>query len=74
MCGCAGTYSYNKINQKWSGENRGYEVTDNEVNEKRIKRVVNKVRKNQNLGIENIDDYIYTVVVGNTQYSIYLVK
>ena len=74
MCGCSGTYTRTKVNQQWSSANRGYEVTDDECDDKKVMRVINKVRKNQSLGIEVIGDHIYTIVIGQTQYSIYLVE
>ena len=72
MCGCSGKYTYTKACQEKSGEDRGYKVADCEVNDAKVQRIINKIRKNQNLGIEVIDNYIYTVIIGKTQYSLYL--
>jgi hypothetical protein len=36
------------------------------------KRIIKKVRDHQSQGIDVIKDYIFTIVVGETQYSIYL--
>ena len=74
MCGCAGKYTYTKAGQVKSGEERGYRVIDDEVNDAKVQKIINKIRKNQNLGIEVIEDYIYTVIVGKTQYTLYLFK
>jgi hypothetical protein len=38
----------------------------------KCKRVINKMSKNAGHGIEVIKDYIYTIIIGNTQYSLYL--
>lgn len=76
MCGCAGTYTYTKKSQEQAGKNRGYEVTDDEVNDARVQRVINKMKKNEANGVEVIDsnfdnNWILTVVIGKTQYTIY---
>ena len=76
MCGCSGTYSYSKLRQKEGGEDRGYEVHDDEVNDARIKRIFNKFYKEDGIKIEviieNDGGYIFTKVIGKTQYTLYL--
>lgn len=72
MCGCAGRYTYPKCNQEFGGTDRGYSVGDEEVDDKRATRILNKVKKNAHLGIEVLDNYIYTVIVGKTQYTVYM--
>ena len=72
MCGCSGTYFYAEKYREESSNNRGYFVSDDEVHDAKVKRVYNKMVKNAHLGIEVIKDYIYTLVIGNTQYTIYL--
>ena len=42
-CGCTGKYYYAKAHQATASKSRGYEVTDDEVSDRMIKRVVNKV-------------------------------
>lgn len=41
-------------------------------NDKNIQRVINKIKKNSPIEIEVLDGYIYTVIIGKTQYTIYL--
>lgn len=76
MCGCAGTYSYPKLRQKEGGEDRGYPVNDNEINDKRIKTIFNKFYNEDGIKIEVIigDDgeYVFTKVIGKTQYTLYV--
>ena len=72
MCGCAGKYYYSEVNQKWSGNDRGYEITDDEVDDKKVQRVINKINKNSPMEIQVLDGYIYTAIIGKTQYTIYL--
>ena len=78
MCGCSGKYTYTSVNQKQSTKRRGYEVTDDEVNDKRVMRIVKKVSQDEkevvppNAETDNIDNRIFTRVIGKTQYTIYL--
>jgi len=76
MCGCSGEYYYTKANQKLGSEERGYEVTDDEVNDKKVMRVVNRMTKNASEGIEILSSgskLIITGIVGQTQYTVYTV-
>ena len=71
-CGCAGKYVYTKANLKWSSANRGYTVTADEVSDKKVQSVINKMRKNQTMGIQVLENYIFSLQIGKTEYSIYL--
>ena len=73
MCGCSGKYSYAKQYQKEESKRRGYSVRDDEVSEAIIKRVFKKmqVALSQGYNIEVIKNYIWTTIIGNTQYTIY---
>jgi len=92
MCGCAGDYYYVKENQKESGKNRGYEIKNEECNDKLVKYVLNRMTKNaKDCSIEvlcspiKLEDgdkklykvlfkkYIFTIIIGKTQYTIYTV-
>jgi len=74
MCGCSGTYYYTSVNKEYSSKNRGYEVTNDEVNNKMVRKVLN-IFRDFNGDIEGIDDYIFTIIVSPTrQYTIYLKK
>jgi hypothetical protein len=74
MCGCSGEYYYQKAMQEYAGKRRGYPVSDDEINDKKVLRVFNKVIKAQLAGITvtNIKDYIFTAIIGKTQYTLYL--
>ena len=72
MCGCSGKYSYPKINQEQAGKHRGYPVNDEYVSDRRVQMAINKMRKNASKGIEVIHDYIYTIIIGSRQYSLYI--
>lgn len=70
MCGCAGTYTYSEKHRVYASNKRGYQVQDKEVNDKKVKRVVKKVM-NTKEELEIIDGYIFTTVIGKTQYTVY---
>ena len=70
-CGCNGDYFYTNHNKIIGGKERGYVVEDFELNDLKVKRIVNKLLKNYS-GVENIDDYIFNFEVGNRVYTIYL--
>lgn len=73
MCGCAGTYNYNSITSKQV--KRGYEVTEDEINDQRVMSILKKFEKCLH-PIEVIvdgDKYIFTIVEGKTQYTIYTI-
>jgi hypothetical protein len=78
MCGCSGNYSYPKLRQEDGGKDRGYNVGDAEVNDKRIKTIFNHFYKNDGIEIEVIMsdhkgiEYIFTKIIGKTQYTLYV--
>ena len=45
MCGCRGKYTYASSHQEDASANRGYKVADNEVNDKVVKLMVNKINQ-----------------------------
>ena len=72
MCGCNGKYSYLKSSQEFGSKDRGYVVNDDEINERSVNYVLNKLKNEAHLGIEVIDDYIFSLDIGNRRYSLYL--
>ncbi len=54
MCGCKGTYRYTALTRAEAGQRRGHEVSDDEINEGVVSRVINKVRTAEN--VEVIDN------------------
>ena len=78
MCGCAGEYYYNEVNRLDAGKNRGYKVTDEEINEKEVQTVLDLFLgycgdKNIEVIEESDNKYIFTIVISNKQYTIYTI-
>jgi len=73
MCGCSGRYFYTKVNQKESGKERGYEINDKEVNDKKVLEILRIMNVSENIEvIDNTNDsYIFTKVINDKQYTIY---
>lgn len=72
-CGCAGKHSYHAATRKEASKNRGYKLTDDELNEKQCTRVLNLVKKNVATAQYMVNDHIATEV-GNRLYIVYLTK
>jgi hypothetical protein len=75
MCGCSGNYYHPSINQKIAAEKQGYELSPDEINDRKVGYVLSRIRAVEGNGIEVFNDYIYTAIIGQKQYTIYkLVK
>lgn len=60
-CGCQGKHSYASATRIEAGKSRGYEVSDDEVSDRSVKMIVNKLNKLIFLGdpsIEANDQYV----------------
>jgi len=44
-CGCRGKYAYASRHRAWASKDRGYTVTADEVNDRTVKLMVNKINK-----------------------------
>ena len=73
-CGCAGKHTYSEQHQSWAGKNRGYKVSDEEVNDRVVTMMVNKVdrfvRSGQAEDVTMSDSH-FGVDVGNRTYVLY---
>ena len=45
MCGCSGEYYYTSKNKIWSGKNRGYSVSEKEINDEKVAELYKKMKK-----------------------------
>ncbi|KKS89345.1 MAG: hypothetical protein UV64_C0007G0048 [Parcubacteria group bacterium GW2011_GWC1_43_11b] len=72
MCGCNGRYSTASALSGKGKELRGYDFTEEDISDARVRRVVNKIRKNSPMETEVLNGSIFTAIIGNTQYTIYV--
>lgn len=72
MCGCSGEYYYTSKNAEQGGMERGYKVKLDEINDKQVLRVLTILESGGK--IENLDDYIFTLIKNDKQYTIYLAR
>jgi len=75
-CGCSGKHTYASQYRDWSSKDRGYEVKENEVSDRSVKTLVNKMNKLFEDGVEKEDgddpSNLVSVVNGNRLYIAYL--
>lgn len=68
-CGCSGTHSYNSKYKDLGTKRRGYEVKDEDVNDRQVRRVLNIIKKAEKVN----EEYSYlATVVKNRLYIVYL--
>lgn len=73
-CGCMGKYFYNPEHQEHGGKERGYEVSDNEVNMNMVKKVC-KILNDNAASVEVQDGYIFNYQMENGHvYTAYAVE
>ena len=70
MCGCKGRYRTASLFRNHVGQERGYPVTDDEVSDRSIKLVANRVLNNPNAVRENN----YTFVEHNGRVAVVYFK
>ncbi len=79
-CGCAGKHTVASEHRDWVGKDRGYEVSDDEINDRTVKLIVNKIEAalNGEVEAEDIDTdktthgQYFSATVGNRLYIAYL--
>jgi hypothetical protein len=69
-CGCSGTYRYNSKHIDAGSKDRGYQVSQDEVNDKQVLRVLNIMKKNSHLLEEDLDDNLFSVIIDKRLYMI----
>lgn len=77
-CGCAGKYSYASTYRDQVSKERGYEVCDDEVSDRSVSLVVNKMNKLFAAGwkprFKDHQEEFVSVVNGNRVYTAYFKK
>lgn len=71
-CGCAGKHTYSTAHKTWASKDRGYNVDDEEVNDRTVKTIFNKVMKASNM--QMITPEIATFDTETRTYVVYFKK
>lgn len=75
-CGCSGKHTYSTTHRQYADKERGYPhpITDDEVNDGVVKRIINKMNNAAKLGttVEAIAPGCLTMTVGKRLYIAYL--
>lgn len=87
-CGCAGIHRYASAHREIAGKDRGYPISDDEVNDRQVKRVLKIVKENfsydhetcregcqpYNVQGEDGANFVthFTAEVGDRSYTVYL--
>jgi len=75
-CGCAGKHTYASAHREWASQNRGYKVEDEDVSDRTVKLIVNKMNKLFEGGAtpDYVEQDFVSVVTGARLYVAYFVK
>lgn len=71
-CGCSGKHTYASAHREWASKHRGYAVTDEDINDRTVKMLVNKINKNLDKVEYDERPELVSVVLGNRLYVAYL--
>lgn len=72
-CGCSGTHYYASKHREEAGKRRGYAIADEEVNDKQVTRIINRIEKLAEKGVtvDVIRETCLSVVDGKRLYIVY---
>lgn len=68
-CGCSGKHTYASALRAEASKSRGYGLRDEEVNDRTVKMIFNKLMKN---GFERVTDTCYSYETNTRLYVVYL--
>jgi hypothetical protein len=74
-CGCSGKHTYASAHQAWGSKNRGYKVEDDQVSDRTVKMVVNKIDRAVAAGVKPYDHdpkELVSVTLGRRLYIAYM--
>ena len=71
-CGCSGKHSYAAEHRAWASHNRGYEVTLEDINDRTVKTIVNKMNRNLLYVVQDNENIVSMVLPGERLYVAYL--
>ena len=73
-CGCAGKHYYASQFREFASEHRGYEVTDNEVSDRMVTKVVGIINSASSVEVPSTAaPTFFSTVVGERLYIAYLI-
>jgi len=67
-CGCSGNYRYNSKHIELGTRDRGYKISQDEVNDKQVSKVLDIIKKNSSLLEKDLEDNLFSVIVDNRLY------
>jgi hypothetical protein len=70
-CGCSGKYAYAAAHQAAASEARGYAATDDEVNDREVRRVFHLVQSGVDEPTFELDPGWASVTFGKKMYTVY---
>lgn len=78
-CGCSGKYAYASQHREWASKNRGYDVPDDDINDKKVASIVKKMNAllaSGEVAAEDIiqDAALTCIDLGTRRYIAYLKK
>lgn len=74
-CGCAGKHTYASAHREWASRDRGYDISDDEVNDRTVKVMVGRIKRLGARQDNPSDNHVYAVSDdGNRLYIAYLRK
>lgn len=73
-CGCRGTYRCTEANREMNAQRRGYAVSDDEVSDRSVAMVFNRVKHHHSFFPVEVEDDFAEVQVGNRCAAVYFVK
>lgn len=55
-CGCAGKHKYAKEHVKYGAANRGYDISEDEISDRSVKLIINKLESNPNTNWKDLSE------------------
>lgn len=74
MCGCLGKYTTQAAHREWAGKNRGYAISDSEVNDRTVRLLVNKMNAQADRLEWDADGECAVLDLGTRTYCAYFVR
>lgn len=74
-CGCAGKHRYASAHREWASHDRGYQISDDEVSDRSVMMIANKIKRLGARQDDPSDNHVYAESEnGSRLYIAYLRK